>query len=137
MIIQKEIILPPFKRGYHLITSLIEKELITDMPEKGLLNIFLLHTSAGLCLNENADATVRKDFDSFFDRLIPENLDIYKHTYEGSDDITAHLKAALFGQSLSIPIQNRKLRLGTWQGIYFCEFRNCGGRRTLFLSLMS
>jgi secondary thiamine-phosphate synthase enzyme len=134
MIKQKEITLPKFNRGYHLITQLIEKEL-GELPETGILNILLKHTSAGITLNENADPSVRYDFRQFIDGLIPENHPLYTHTLEGSDDMPAHLKASLIGATISIPITHRKLNLGTWQGIYFCEFRNYGGERNLVLTI--
>ncbi len=136
MIQQKEISLPSFPRGFHLITRYIEQEL-PGLPEKGLLNILLKHTSAGLTLNENADPTVREDFESFISRLVPENQAFYVHTLEGSDDMPAHLKCSLFGTSLSIPVTGGRLNLGTWQGIYLCEFRNHGGRRRLVLTVYS
>jgi len=134
MITQKEITLPPFQRGCHLITHHIEKA-FEELPVTGMINIFLKHTSAGLCINENADPTVRQDFNSFFNKLVPENLSIYKHIYEGPDDITAHLKTAIVGHTLNIPITNHKMALGTWQGIYLCEFRNSGGNRRLILTV--
>ncbi len=135
MVVQKEIQLPPFERGFHLITSLILKSL-PEMPETGLLNIFLKHTSAGITLNENADYTVRKDFNSYFDKAIPESHS-YEHDSEGRDDMPAHLKSSILGQSISIPISHNTLNLGTWQGIYLCEFRNQGGSRRLVLSVFS
>lgn len=136
MIFQKEIILPDFPRGYHLITEIVEKTL-PELPEKGLLNLFLKHTSAGLTINENADYTVREDFESVFNRLIPENQTYYKHTFEGTDDMPAHIKASIVGSSVTVPVTAGRLNLGTWQGIYFCEFRNYGGRRTLILTFYS
>lgn len=136
MVRQTEISLPPFNRGYHIITNLIVKELI-DLPQSGLLNIFIKHSSAGLTINENADPTVRRDFESFMNELVPENHPLYQHTMEGSDDMPAHLKASLLGSSLTIPITNGKLNLGTWQGIYLCEFRNYGGSRKIVLTVIS
>jgi secondary thiamine-phosphate synthase enzyme len=136
MIYQKEILLPAFKRGYHLITDILEQELL-ELPEKGLLNIFILHTSAGLTINENYDPTVREDFEKVFNKLIPENDPIYAHTMEGSDDMPAHIKSSLVGQSLTLPVKNNRLALGTWQGIYLCEFRNRGGQRKIILTLYS
>ena len=136
MIQQKEISLPPFSRGFHLITGYIEKEL-SELPEKGILNILIQHTSAGLTLNENADPTVRDDFESFISRLVPEKQSYFVHTLEGADDMPAHIKSSLFGASLTIPITHRRLNLGTWQGIYLCEFRNHGGRRRLVLTVYS
>ncbi|MCF6358595.1 MAG: secondary thiamine-phosphate synthase enzyme YjbQ, partial [Draconibacterium sp.] len=126
MIQQKEITLPEFRRGYHLITSIIEQNL-AQLPEKGLLHILVKHTSAGITLNENADPTVRIDFESFINKMIPEKDDVYIHTYEGDDDMPGHLKSSVIGAEVTIPITNYQLNLGTWQGIYFCEFRNNGG----------
>lgn len=136
MIQQKEITLPRFSRGYHLITSLIEENL-PELPEKGLLHILVKHTSAGITLNENADPSVRTDFESFINKMIPENDPVYVHTYEGSDDIVGHLKSSVIGAEIIIPITNHRLNLGTWQGIYFCEFRNHGGSRKIVLTVMS
>ena len=136
MIQQKEIYFDGFRRGYHLVTHLIEREL-EELPEKGMLNILVKHTSAGITLNENVDSSVRSDFHSFIDYLIPENNSLYSHTLEGSDDMPAHLKSSIIGATLTIPITRHKLNLGTWQGIYFCEFRNRGGRRKLVLTVYS
>jgi secondary thiamine-phosphate synthase enzyme len=137
MIIQKEITLNARKRGFHLVTE----EIITHIPElntirSGLLHIFIKHTSASLTLNENADSTVRLDFESHFNKTIPENAPYYKHDTEGADDMPAHLKASILGSSVSIPISNGRLNLGIWQGIYFCEHRNYGGARELVLTLI-
>lgn len=134
MIQQKEITLPPFTRGFHLITRHIEQELPV-LPETGILNILLKHTSAGLTLNENADPTVRGDFESFINRMVPENQSYYAHTMEGPDDMPAHIKSSFFGSSLNIPITRGRLNLGTWQGIYLCEFRNHGGKRRMVLTI--
>lgn len=136
MIEQKEITLPRFSRGYHLITSLIEDQL-SDLPEIGLLHILVKHTSAGITLNENADSTVRSDFENFINKMIPENDPVYVHTYEGSDDMPGHLKSSVIGSEITIPITRHRLNLGTWQGIYFCEFRNHGGTRKLVLTVFS
>lgn len=136
MIWQKEVVLTPFRRGYHLIT----REIISNLPvlpEMGMLNIFIKHTSAGITLNENADPTVRYDFERFMNFLVPENHPLYEHTDEGPDDMPAHLKASIVGQSLTIPITNHRLNLGTWQGIYLCEFRNYGGSRKIVLTIYS
>lgn len=100
----------------------------------GMLQVFIQHTSAGLCLNENADPTVREDFESHFNQMVPEDMPYYKHDYEGSDDMPAHIKAALLGSSLQIPITDGRLNLGTWQGIYLCEHRNSGGSRKIMLT---
>lgn len=134
MIWQKEISLPPHKRGFHLITRLVEGHL-PALPEVGLLNILIRHTSAAITLNENADPTVRDDFERFLNVLVPENHPLYVHTDEGPDDMPAHLKASLIGSTLTIPITNGRLNLGTWQGIYLCEFRNNGGPRRLVLTV--
>ena len=136
MVEQIEITLPPFRRGYHLITELVERKL-PDLPEKGLLNILIQHTSAAISLNENADPSVRVDFETFMNKLVPENDPGLVHIFEGSDDMPAHLKSSLIGASLTIPITNHELNLGTWQGIYLCEFRNMGGRRRLVITILS
>ena len=132
---QKEIRLQPYKRGYHSITEII----IKSLPEiktisKGFLKVFIKHTSASLTINEDADPSVRVDFERHFNKLVPENQPYYTHTYEGSDDMPAHLKAALLGSTVEIPITNGKLNLGTWQGVYLCEHRNSAGSRMLVLS---
>ena len=134
MISQKEITLPQFNRGFHLVTHHITQHIDT-LPETGLLNILIKHTSAGIALNENADPSVRQDFNSFFNKLIPDNAGYFVHTLEGGDDMPAHIKSSLIGQSLTIPITNGRLNLGTWQGIYLCEFRNYGGRRNLVITI--
>ncbi|RLD31383.1 MAG: YjbQ family protein [Bacteroidetes bacterium] len=136
MVNQIEISLPSFRRGYHLITHIIKNEL-GDLPDTGILQVFIKHSSAGLTINENADPTVRVDFESFLNELIPENHPLYRHVMEGSDDMPAHLKASLLGTSVSVPITNGRLNLGTWQGIYLCEFRNHGGSRKLVISVIS
>ncbi|MDP4183601.1 MAG: secondary thiamine-phosphate synthase enzyme YjbQ [Bacteroidota bacterium] len=136
MILQRSITLPAFRRGYHLITDIIEKE-AGSLPEKGLMNVFIKHTSAALTLNENADPTVRYDFEKSMNRMIPENDSLYTHDEEGADDMPAHLKASLLGASLTIPISGHRLNLGTWQGIYLCEFRNYGGARKIVLTIYS
>ncbi len=136
MVYQFEIKLPEYKRGFHLITRVIEESL-PPLPDNGILNIFLKHTSAGLTINENADSSVRKDFESIFNRLVPENQSYYTHTLEGADDMPAHIKSSLIGQTLSIPVTRGKMNLGTWQGIYLCEFRNYGGARELVITVVS
>lgn len=136
MIQQKEITLPPYKRGYHLITRQIEEQL-PDLPHTGLLHILVKHTSAGITLNENADPTVRKDFESFLNILVPESETLYVHTEEGTDDMAAHLKSSIIGAEVTVPVTNHRINLGTWQGIYLCEFRNYGGPRKLVLSIFS
>ncbi len=134
MIKQREITLQGYKRGFHLITKIIQNA-FSELPEKGMLNILVKHTSAGISLNENADPSVRIDFKTFIDDLVPESYSRFTHTLEGSDDMPAHLKSSLIGASVTIPVSNHKLNLGTWQGIYFCEFRDYGGSRKLVLTL--
>ena len=136
MIQQSQITLPPFKRGFHLITDVIIQQL-HNLPENGMINIFLQHTSAAITINENFNHSVRNDFESFFKRLIPDGSQYFEHNSEGDDDMPAHLKASLLGQSVIIPITNKKINLGIWQGIYFCEFRNNGGKRKLVLTVFS
>ena len=136
MWIQKELRLTARARGFHLITD----EMLRQLPELsnykiGLLNILIKHTSASLTINENADPTVRKDFESFFNRTVPEDEHYYLHNDEGSDDLPAHLKGSILGASLNIPITNGQLNMGVWQGIYLCEHRNHGGSRTLVMTL--
>jgi len=128
--------LSPFKRGFHLITRLVEEQ-IPELCEikVGLAHIFLRHTSASLTLNENFDPTVRADFERHFNHLAPENAPYYHHTDEGPDDIPAHLKASLLGNSLTIPITNGRLNLGTWQGIYLGEHRDYGGEREITVTI--
>jgi len=132
---QHEITLPPFPRGFHLITSNILKA-VPEIKEikTGQLQVFLRHTSASLTINENADPTVRKDFESHFNKMIPENAPWYQHDTEGPDDMPAHIKASLMGASVSIPITNGKLNTGIWQGIYLCEHRNRGGSRDIVIT---
>ena len=134
MIWQKEISLPAKPKGFHLVTRIIEEQL-PELPMKGILHVFILHTSAGLTLNENADPDVRTDLDMAFDELAPENHPKYTHTAEGPDDMPAHIKSSLVTSSVSIPVHDGRLVLGTWQGIYLCEFRMHGGSRKLFLTL--
>jgi len=134
MVQQKQILLPAYSRGFHLITRQILQK-IGKLPQVGMLHLLLQHTSAGLTINENADPSVRTDFEQFINKLAPENQPYYTHIFEGSDDMPAHIKSSLFGVSLSIPITNGQLNLGTWQGIYLCEFRNRGGRRRLVVSI--
>lgn len=136
MIQQHTLQLPAFSRGFHLITNHIV-DALTDLPQTGLLHVFIRHTSAGLTINENADPSVRVDFESSFNQLVPENQPYYTHTMEGPDDMPAHIKTALVGTNLSIPIRNGRLDLGTWQGIYLCEFRNRAGGRHLTLTVQS
>jgi secondary thiamine-phosphate synthase enzyme len=123
-------------RGFHIITTEVTEQL-PALPTTGLLHLFIKHTSAGLTINENADPSVRVDFEQIFNKLVPENMPFLTHTLEGPDDMPAHIKAALVGASISIPIQNGRLDLGTWQGIYLCEFRDYGGSRHLTATIMS
>lgn len=133
---QKEITLPVFSRGFHIIMDNILEEIpeIRDISN-GLLHLFIKHTSASLTINEDADPTVRADFETHFNTMVPENAPYYRHTIEGSDDMPAHLKSAILGASLSIPISKGKLNLGVWQGIYLCEHRNHGGKRKIVLTI--
>ena len=133
MFFQTEISLPPLSRGCHLITHLIEKHL-PKMPQSGFLHLFLKHTSAGLTLNENADPTVRHDFEIMMDQIAPESQS-YIHDSEGMDDMPAHFKSSLTGASLMIPVTDGRLNMGTWQGVYLCEFRNRGGARKIVASV--
>ncbi|PWD97578.1 secondary thiamine-phosphate synthase enzyme YjbQ [Marinilabilia rubra] len=136
MVEQFNITLPELGRGFHLVTSYITAEL-GDLPEKGLVNIFLQHTSAALSLNENADPSVRDDFETIFNKLVKENDPDYTHTLEGSDDMPAHAKSSILGASVNIPVTKGRLGLGMWQGIYLCEFRNYGGPRRLVVTVYS
>ncbi|NNE01656.1 MAG: YjbQ family protein [Eudoraea sp.] len=133
---QKEIVLPSYKRGIHLITNAVLK----GIPEiesvaMGMLQVFIKHTSASLTINENADPTVRVDFENHLNVLVPENAPYYRHTYEGPDDMPAHIKASLLGASLQIPVTKGSLNLGVWQGIYLCEHRNEARGRHLLLTI--
>lgn len=134
MVSQVEFELPPYPRGFHLVTHEVVNRL-PNLPETGVLHLFIQHTSAGLTLNENADPTVRADFREVFDRLVPENEAYYLHTMEGPDDMPSHIKSTLTGSSISIPITKGRLNLGTWQGIYLCEFRNRGGSRNIVATI--
>ena len=136
MWIQKKINIYSKSRGFHVITD----DVLKDIPELrnfkiGILHLFIKHTSASLTINEHADPTVRTDFESHFNILVPENQTYYKHTIEGSDDMPAHLKSSLLGSSVSIPIKDGKLNLGTWQGVYLCEHRNHGSNRELIITI--
>ena len=145
MVQQIEIILKPKRRGFHLVTSEIISQL-PKLPKTGIVNIFTKHTSSlqakrtsssgGLSINENADPDVRVDMETIFNRLVPENRPEYEHTLEGADDMPAHAKSTLSGVSLTIPITEGRLNLGTWQGIYFCEYRNYGGSRELVVTII-
>ena len=132
---QSQIQLKPYPRGFHLITETV----LNNIPELktikiGFLQIFIKHTSASLTINENADPTVRTDFESHLNKMVPENAPYYLHNYEGSDDMPAHIKTSLMGSSLQIPITDGKLNLGIWQGIYLCEHRDHGGSRSLVVT---
>lgn len=132
MWIQRELRLPAVPRGFHLIT----REVLAGLPELGelrvgLLHLLIRHTSASLALNENASPDVRRDFEAFFDRAVPEDAPYWTHTLEGPDDMPAHIKASLLGPSLTLPIAGGRPALGTWQGIYLCEHRDHGGSRAL------
>lgn len=134
-IFQKEIKLSPFSRGFHLITEVILK----NLPELneisvGFVQVFIKHTSASLTINENADPSVRLDFESHLNKIVPENAPYYVHTYEGADDMPAHIKSSLMGTSVQIPITNGKINTGIWQGIYLCEHRNHGGSRSIVIT---
>ncbi len=133
---QREMRLKPYPRGFHLITD----QVVEALPELrsvrvGLLHVFIQHTSAGLTLNEHADPTVRADFESHLNRMVPENAPYYRHTLEGPDDMPAHIKASLMGPSVSVPVHSGRLNLGAWQGIYLCEHRNAARGRRLVLTL--
>ena len=133
--IQREIQLPACPRGFHLITSLVEESLPElSRVQIGLLHLFIKHTSASLSINENADPDVPLDLESSFNAIAPEEFP-HRHTCEGPDDMPAHVKASMLGSSLTVPIQEGRLRMGTWQGIYLCEHRNHGGGRRLVLTL--
>lgn len=136
MIHQVEFRLPAKPRGCHLITGEIIRRL-PELPEQGLLNIFVKHTSCGLTINENADPDVRTDMEKIFNHLVPERQPYYDHTFEGDDDMPAHAKSSIAGVSLTIPVSGHRLNLGTWQGIYLCEFRDYGGERTILMTVYS
>jgi secondary thiamine-phosphate synthase enzyme len=136
-VFQKEFTLRSRSRGFHIITS----EILQHVPEitgisSGLANIFIKHTSASLSINENAAPSVRSDMETHFNLMVPEDADHYEHTAEGPDDMTSHIKNSILGSSLSIPITNGRLNLGTWQGIYLCEHRNHGGSRKIAVTLI-
>lgn len=137
MVFQKEIVLQPRSRGFHLVT----REIVRQLPElqsiqRGICHIFIQHTSASLTLNENADPTVRKDFETFFRKAVPDGAPYFEHDLEGDDDMPAHLKGSILGSSVTIPIRNGQLWLGTWQGIYLGEHRDYGGERTLVVTII-
>lgn len=134
MIKQKEIFLPALRKGFHKIDHFIQ-ETVAPFPETALVNVFVKHTSAALMLNENADPDVQIDLDALLDRMAPENAPFYRHTMEGSDDMPAHFKSAVFGPSVSVPVSHHQLNLGTWQSLYFCEFRKHAGQRRIVITL--
>jgi secondary thiamine-phosphate synthase enzyme len=136
MWLQRELTLEPLPRGFHLVTH----EVLAALPELcdvevGLLHVLIRHTSASLTLNENASPDVRRDFEAWFDGMVPEHSALWTHTLEGSDDMPAHIKSSLLGPSLTLPVSGGSLALGTWQGIYVCEHRDCGGARSLIATL--
>ena len=135
MVLQTEFILRPRNKGFHLVTQEI-MQYLPELPETGLLNLFIKHTSAALTINENADPDVRTDLEAIFNHLVKEREAYYEHTLEGPDDMPAHAKAVMTGVSLTIPISNGRLNLGTWQGIYLCEFRYSGGGRKVVATVV-
>lgn len=136
MILQQHIILSKRSRGFYLITDEVLSKL-DSFPDIGILNLFIQHTSAGLTINENADPSVRTDFESFMNHIVPERLAFVTHDIEGDDDMPAHIKASLVGFNVTIPINNGRLQLGTWQGIYLCEFRDQVHSRKLIATIYS
>src|SRR6478609_6232090 len=137
MVIQKTFTLPSFKRGFHLITELVESK-VPEMKKikAGIAQVFIHHTSASLSINENADPSVRGDFERHFNVMVPENAPYYRHTLEGPDDMPAHIKASLLGSSVSIPVTNGHFNLGTWQGIYLCEHRDRASGREITITIV-
>jgi len=135
MIQQIEFSLKPVSRGFHLVTGEIVRQL-PPLPRTGIVNLFVKHTSCGLCINENADPDVRTDMKKIFDRLVPENQPYYEHTMEGSDDMPSHAKSVMSGVSLTIPVSDGRLNLGMWQGVYLCEYRDCGGPRPIVATVV-
>ena len=133
MTFQKEIIVGPFKRGFHIITG----QIVNELPiMTGIVNVFIKHTSASLTINENADSTVRQDFETHFNLMVPEEGNYFKHTLEGPDDMTSHIKSSLLGSSVTFPIKNGIPQFGTWQGIYLCEHRNNAKKRKIVITLV-
>ena len=133
MIFQKEIVLEPKKRGFHLITD----DVISHLPDhSGIVNIFIKHTSASLTINENADPSVRFDFETHFNKMVSENENYFTHTSEGPDDMTSHIKSSILGSSVSFPIKHGEPQFGTWQGIYLCAHRNNASGRKIFITLI-
>ena len=136
MIVQKAFKVEPLTRGYHIITNQVQSE-VGELPETGLFHLFIKHTSAAITINEAADPDVLTDFESIFNKIVPENMPFLTHTIEGPDDMPAHIKAAMIGNSITIPITDGRLNLGTWQGIYLCEFRNRASARSLVATIYS
>lgn len=146
MVWQTQLTLAPRSRGFHIITGEIQAALEANhsrrqsnsaqstLPQTGILHIFIQHTSASLAINESADPSVRRDFEAHFNRMVPEDPSLFEHTLEGSDDMTSHLKSSMLGQSVTVPLTNGTMNLGTWQGIWLCEHRNRGGSRRLILT---
>ncbi len=132
---QKEIVLKERPRGFHLVTGEVTAQL-PPLPQTGLLHLFIKHTSAALSVNENADPDVRRDLEQIFNRLVPERQTYYLHTLEGDDDMPAHAKCSIVGPGITLPISRGRLNLGTWQGIYLCEFRDYGGARRLVATVV-
>ena len=136
MWMQKNISIKSISRGFHIITDQVTDQVPEIKTIKiGILHLFIKHTSASLTINENADKTVRNDFEEHFNEMVPENQSYYQHTYEGPDDMPAHLKASILGSSISIPISNGHLNMGTWQGIYLCEHRNNAFQRKMVATI--
>jgi len=134
MIFQKEIVLPQFPRGFHLITNYV----LDELPQKsGIVHVFIKHTSASLTINENADPTVRDDFETHFNKMVDEKATYFTHTFEGPDDMTSHIKSSILGSSISFPISNGIPQWGIWQGIYLCEHRNSANQRKIFITLIA
>ena len=132
MVFQKEIMLNPFPRGFHIITN----DIVNILPRiTGIVHVFIKHTSASLTINENADPTVREDFETHFNKMVSEDETYFKHTIEGPDDMTSHIKSSLLGSSVSFPIKNGEPQLGTWQGIFLCEHRNHAKSRKIIVTV--
>ena len=131
MVFQEEVVLDPYKRGFHLVTKNIQ-QIIPKIT--GIVHVFIKHTSASLTINENADPSVRVDFETHFNKMVSENENYFTHTHEGADDMTSHIKSSLLGSSVSFPVKNGIAKLGAWQGVYLCEHRNRAGSRTLIIT---
>ncbi len=137
MILQFTVLLPPFRRGTHIITDHLQRKILVHCKGTGMAHLFLQHTSASLCINENADPSVRADFDAFLSNFVSDDTPYFVHTYEGSDDMPAHIKTIFIGNSLTIPLTKGVFALGTWQGVYLCEHRNRGGRRSIVITVFT